>query len=108
VALGVVLPDELRVLYQAADGVFDRAGQWFVVWPLAEVVARNRAVWAYETADRRGLIGFGDDGAGGEFCVPADGSAGVFVWNPIDGVPHPLADTIAGFWAGWSDGSITS
>jgi len=46
---------------------------------------RNRTAWTQEPASRRGLIGFGDDGTGAVFCVAADGSVGVFVWNPIDG-----------------------
>jgi hypothetical protein len=106
--LGVALPGELRELYAASDGVFDRAGQWLVVWPLVEVVNRNRMAWTQEPVLRRGLIGFGDDGTGAAFCVAANGSRGVFVWNAIDVTGVRLADTIAAFWIGWSNGSITT
>jgi cell wall assembly regulator SMI1 len=46
--LGVVVPVELRDLYAVSDGLFDHAGQWFVVWPLVEVVTRNQEAWTRE------------------------------------------------------------
>ena len=33
--LDAVFSDDLRDLYRATDGVFDKPGQWFVVWPMA-------------------------------------------------------------------------
>src|ERR1700722_19917584 len=45
-ALGVRFPADLRALYMVSDGVFDEPGQWFVIWPLAELVARNQAARA--------------------------------------------------------------
>jgi hypothetical protein len=93
-SLEAIFPAELRALYLESDGVFDKPGQWFVVWPLAEVVTRNRLAWAGEPTARQGLIGFGDDGTGTPFCVPRDGSSGVFTWNPIDEHVHRLADTV--------------
>jgi hypothetical protein len=105
-SLSTVFPADLRGLYVVSDGVYDRAGQWFVVWPIAEVVARNRAAWNAEDAGRRRLLGFGDDGTGAPFCILRDGSAGVYVWNPIDAVAYRLADTIAQFWTGWADGTL--
>jgi hypothetical protein len=107
-SLDAIFPLELRALYLATDGVFDKPGQWFVVWPLAEVVARNRLAWADESIARQGLVGFGDDGTGAPFCVPRDGSGGVFTWNPIDAQAYRLADTVAQFWSGWSSGLITT
>jgi hypothetical protein len=106
--LAVVLPAELRALYLATDGVFDKPGQWFVIWPLADVVTRNRLAWAEARTARRELVGFGDDGTGAPFCVPRDGSDGVLIWNPLDAQAHWLADTVAQFWVGWSNGSITT
>jgi SMI1 / KNR4 family (SUKH-1) len=105
--LGAALPAELRALYLATDGVFDKPGQWFVVWPLAEVITRNLRAWAEEPTDRRELVGFGDDGTGATFCVPRDGG-GVLVWNTLDGQAYRLADSVAQFWSGWSSGSITT
>jgi hypothetical protein len=62
-------------LYLASDGVFDRVGQWCVIWPLSEIVTRNLQAWALEDVPgRQALVGFGDDGTGAPFCVPRDGS----------------------------------
>lgn len=106
VLLGAVLPADLRGLYLASDGVFDKPGQWFVVWPLAQIVQRNRRAWVEEHAERERLVGFGDDGTGTAFCVPRKGSVGVFAWNPIDERAYWLADSVVEFWAGWSGGVI--
>lgn len=65
--LGAVFPADLRTLFLATDGVFDQPGQWFVVWPLGEVVTRNQRAWAHESAARQELVGFGDDGTGAPF-----------------------------------------
>ena len=101
-ALEAVFPADLRELYLVSDGVFDAPGQWFVIWPLAEVVTRNRDAWSREGGPaRRALVGFGDDGAGAPFCVPRDGGGGVFAWSAIGGEAALLADTVAGFWSGW-------
>jgi hypothetical protein len=106
-ALEAVFPAELRELYVASDGVFDRPGQWFVIWPLSVVVARNREAWSREDSPvRRGLVGFGDDGTGASFCVPRDGGGGVFTWSAIDGEATRLAGTVAGFWSGWVAGTL--
>lgn len=104
--LGAVFPADLRTLFLATDGVFDQPGQWFVVWPLGEVVTRNQRAWAHESAARQELVGFGDDGTGAPFCVPRDGGGGVFVWKPTEEQTAWLADTVEQFWSGWSNGSI--
>jgi hypothetical protein len=106
-ALGTVFPAQLQEVYLASNGVFDRPGQWFVIWPLPEVVARNSEAWSLTNSQARlGLVGFGDDGTGAPFCVPRDGGAGVFAWSPIDGEATPLADTVAGFLSGWVAGTL--
>ncbi|WP_432832842.1 hypothetical protein [Dactylosporangium sp. CA-092794] len=46
---------------------------------------------------RRQLLGFGNDGTGAPFCVPSDGSDGVFVWNHIDQQAYRLAGTVEEF-----------
>jgi hypothetical protein len=106
--LGATIPTSLRRLYLMSDGVLDKPGQWFVVWPLAEVVEHNRQAWAVEDNARQQLLGFGDDGTGAPFCVPRDGGGVVFHWNPIDQLAHRLADTVGEFWSGWSNGTITT
>ncbi|GAA4595648.1 hypothetical protein GCM10023107_34830 [Actinoplanes octamycinicus] len=102
-SLGTALPAALRALYLATDGVYDKLGQWFVIWPLADLVERNsnRRILK-ESAPRRRLIGFGDDGTGHPFCVPRDGRIGVFLWSPILQEADRLAHTIEEFWAGWT------
>jgi hypothetical protein len=105
-ALGAVFPDDLREVYLASDGVFDRAGQWFVIWPLAEVVTRNRQASVGDGPARRGLVGFGDDGTGAPFCVRRDGGSGVFGWSAAGGEAALLAGTVAGFWSGWVAGTL--
>lgn len=106
-ALEAVFPAQLREVYLASDGVFDRAGQWFVIWPLAEVVTRNTEAWSLaDSPVRGGLVGFGDDGTGTPFCVRRDGGGGVFAWSAIDAEARLLADTVTGFWAGWVAGAL--
>jgi hypothetical protein len=106
-ALGVVFPDDLREVYLASDGVFDRAGQWFVIWPVSEVVTGNRQAWSLEDSPaRRGLVGFGDDGTGAPFCVRRDGGGGVFAWSAIGSEVTWLAGTVAEFWSGWVAGTL--
>lgn len=106
-ALSAAFPAELRELYLISDGVFDRPGEWFVIWPLAEVVTRNREGWSRDSsAARRDLVGFGDDGTGAPFCVPRDGGSEVFAWSPIDGQATLLASSVAGFWTGWTTGTL--
>jgi hypothetical protein len=105
-ALGLTFPGDLRALYLASDGVFDEPGQWFVIWPLAEVVARNQAAWAGECATRRRLLAFGDDGTGAPFCLPADGEPEVFFWDPILNEATHLAHDLRSFWVAWTTGSL--
>src|SRR6266508_5882767 len=39
--LHVVLPETLRDLYLATDGVVDEPGQWFVIWPTRDQKRRG-------------------------------------------------------------------
>jgi hypothetical protein len=106
--LGARFPAGLRGLYLVSDGVFDKVGQWFVLWPLGDVLRRNEKAWLGEDVGRQRLVGFGDDGTGAPFCVPRDGGVGVFTWNLIDGVAYRLADTVEEFWSGWVSGTIAT
>jgi hypothetical protein len=104
--LGLPLPTELRELYRECDGIFDVAGQWFVVWPLAAVVARNKEAWAAQGVDRRALLAFGDDGTGDPFCVLCDGSRTVVIWSEIEHTATHLADGIEPFWSAWTSDKL--
>jgi hypothetical protein len=102
-ALAAVFPADLRQLYLVSNGVFDRPGQWFVIWPLPKVVTRNREAWQQDgSLARRELIGFGDDGTGDPFCVPRNGGSSVYAWSPIEGKATLLAISVANFWSGWA------
>jgi hypothetical protein len=105
--LEAAFPAELSDVYRVSDGVFDVTGQWFVIWPLAEVIARNQDAWSEEgSSPRRALVGFGDDGTGEPFCVPRDGATGIFAWSPVAGEAILLADNVAEFWSGWVAGTL--
>jgi hypothetical protein len=95
------LPSQLRKLYLVSDGVFNRPGQWFVIWPLAELAGRN-------DPGRPELLAFGDDGTGGQFCVLRDDAPGVFLWDPFLAAPRWLANDLGDFWLGWTTGTITT
>ena len=40
-SLGLSLPDDLRGLLKHSNGLIDRAGRWYFVWPLERIVADN-------------------------------------------------------------------
>ncbi|MFH5210547.1 SMI1/KNR4 family protein [Antrihabitans sp. NCIMB 15449] len=107
-ALGVALPIDLASLYRTSDGVFDEPGQWFVIWPIEEVLARNRAAWEIDVPERRELVGFADDGTGAPFCVRGNGEEHVVGWSPIDGAGRVVAQTVAEFWSGWTSGTLVN
>lgn len=82
--LGLHLPDSVRQLYIASDGVFHEPGQWWVVWPLERLVTANQHMWEDRTLPTD-LLAFGDDGAGAPFCVRVDPETDeVLRWSPID------------------------
>ncbi|MET0417597.1 MAG: SMI1/KNR4 family protein [Actinoplanes sp.] len=106
--LQAIFPFQLSELYLVSDGVYDQRGQWYVVWPLAELHRRNELDWANDAAGRRDLVAFGDDGTGATFCVPRDGGSGVFSWNKLAAAPYWLANDVGDFWIGWTTGTITT
>jgi len=96
--LGCHLPQKLTSLYYRTDGVWDEPGQWFVIWALADIVARNREASQVEALARQQWIGFGDDGTGNPFCVARRGGEAVYYWSPIDQEATFLADDLPSFW----------
>jgi hypothetical protein len=103
-----LLPSTLRGLYEASDGVFNDAGQWYPIWPLERLISDNLQAWRVRASLPPTLIGFGDNGFGSWFCMPADGTPEILVWNFIDAESTPLAATFAKFWTGWNAGEITT
>jgi hypothetical protein len=107
--LDALFPAALRQAYLASDGALLRDGQYYPLWPLAEVLRRNRDDWSWDDRkERHELVGFGDNGTGEPFCVDRVGSDTVYHWGPIGGEVTPLAGTLAEFWAGWNAGTITT
>lgn len=104
--LGVTCPGEFRSLYLTSDGVFDEPGQWFVIWPVAELVSRKQAAWATGSSTRRGLLAFGDDGTGAPFCISPGEGPDVFFWDPISDEATYLAPSRTSFWNLWIEGSL--
>lgn len=81
--LGVTLPDALKAMYRAADGRFNDAGQWWVVWPLERLVGYTLGAWGDGLLNRT-LVAFGDDGTGNPFCVRSAVESPVMRWSFID------------------------
>jgi SMI1 / KNR4 family (SUKH-1) len=104
--LDVAFPGDLRALYLISDGVFDTSGQWFVIWPVAELIKRNQAARATGSSTRRRLLAFGDDGTGAPFCVSPGQGPDVFFWNPILDEKTYLAPSLTSFWKAWTKGSL--
>lgn len=105
-ALGATLPTALRDLYLVSDGVWDATGQWFVIWPLADVAECNHAARQVEGAARKELIGFGDDGTGNPFCVRRAGGDAIYYWGPILKETTRLADDLESFWTALWQGTL--
>ena len=69
-------------MYRVADGRFNAAGQWWVVWPLERLVADTLRAWGDGALDRT-LVAFGDDGTGDPFCVYDAVESPVIRWSVI-------------------------
>jgi SMI1/KNR4 family protein SUKH-1 len=105
-ALETSVPGALRALYLLSDGLWDEPGQWFVIWPLGELVERNRMAWQVEGAQRKAWVGFGDDGTGNPFCFARSEGEAVYHWSPTDQESTWLAGDAAAFWAAWTSGQL--
>jgi hypothetical protein len=104
--LGTRLPDALASMYRATDGVCDRAGQWWVIWPLAQMV--EAADWLQNAdgyPDR--WIAFGDNGAGDPFCFQRDDGS-ITCLHMIEQEHQNLASSFTDFWALMSSRAIVT
>jgi hypothetical protein len=61
-------PPALVDLYAACDGVLDVLAQQWVVWPLRQLVEKNRRLRASSGQFPIDMIAFGDNGCGEPFC----------------------------------------
>lgn len=94
--LGSLLPDPLVALYRANDGLFDRDGQWWVIWPLAQMVEAKAWLAGFDGYLER-WVPFGDDGTGDPFCFHRADQV-ITRLSMIDGIHETFADGLADFW----------
>lgn len=99
--LGPAVPERVQRLFDASDGRYSTDGQWWVVWPAAEVIMRNRELWLQGALPHE-LLAIGDDGTGNPFCVPLDGRDEVLRWNWLDGAVERSEGTLNAFLADWT------
>ncbi len=88
------LPPLLVELWGECDGVYDEAGQWFVIWPvrrLVEVADAN-----YYPGLPPELFAFGDDGSGDPFCLNTETLA-VERWGPLLSEREQLSSSLGEF-----------
>jgi hypothetical protein len=95
------LPDDLRQLYLTSNGVWDIAGQWFVVWPLDRLVEANGVLSEDNEWSETDLVAFGDEGTGNPFCFMRS-APGIYFWSHIDAEATRLAPDLPSFWDGWT------
>jgi SMI1-KNR4 cell-wall len=105
-ALSAPFPDELRQLYLVCDGYWDEAGQWFVIWPLRDLLDRNAVLAEDNEWSETDLVAFGDDGTGNPYCFSRGSGPAVFYWSHIDAQATYLAPDFARFWRGWTQGML--
>ena len=100
------LPDELRQLYLQSDGIWDQAGQWFVIWPLRELQERNAVLAEDNVWSETDLVAFGDDGTGNPYCFGRGSGPSVYYWSHIDARATFLAPNMSAFWRARSQGTL--
>lgn len=95
-ALGALLPDPLVALYRANNGRFDRDGQWWVIWPLDQMIEAKVWLAPFDGYLER-WVPFGDDGTGDPFCFHRADQV-VTRLSMIDGTHEAIADSLPDFW----------
>lgn len=99
--LRIRLPHALRALYGNGDGRFDKDGQWWVVWPLNQLVSETETYWREDWMDRS-LVAFGDDGTGDPFCMHHDGSSDAIArWSMIEREVFENYQSMTDFTIAW-------
>ena len=82
------------------NGLYDRSGEWWVVWPVTRMVDENLRVWATGELDQA-LLAFGDDGTGNPFCVDRGDPMAVVRWSWIDAAVESKMGRMADFMRAW-------
>jgi hypothetical protein len=108
-SLGFALPSDLRALLRRSNGLLDKAGQWYFVWPLERIVANSLALRDQTVSGFPvDLVAFGDSGTGDPFCIAMSREERVCRWSPIEAQVQMLADDLETFIVGWLTGRITT
>lgn len=95
-SLGTLLPDPLVRMYRGNNGVFNEHGQWWTVWPVAQMLEARTWLSGF-SGYLDEWIPFGDDGTGDPYCFHrADDS--ITRLSMIDGAHEPFAHGLADFW----------
>jgi len=108
--LGADVPSALADFLRATNGLTDLASRHGYGWDIDRIVSENLRAWSDEAMPLdRDLLSFGDDGAGGWFCLSIVMSEDerVFHWGWIDGEARPVAHDLAAFWESWLGGALT-
>lgn len=99
--LGAAIPPPVRAVYVKANGRYDDAGKWWVVWPVERLVQDNVAAWK-DGLLPRDLLAFGDDGTGNPFVIRLGAeSDDVFRWNWIDDAVEISEGSMEDFLREW-------
>jgi hypothetical protein len=97
----VRFPNSLRALYSDGDGRYDDGGQWWVVWPIDQLVAENET-YLHEGWLDRSLLAFGDDGTGDPLCVYHDDPVEVIArWSMIERAVYDRYESMDAFVTSW-------
>ena len=80
-------------------------GNCFVIWPMAELIERNREAGQAGGPARQQLIAFGDDRTGNPFCAQ-QGHEAVYYWSAIDQEATRIANDLPTFWRAWVSGTL--
>jgi hypothetical protein len=103
-----VLPSALGALYIVTDGVLDKDGHWFVICHCRMSPTTICGLGRPSRRPAESSSGSATTVPVPPFCVPCDGSIGVFAWDPIGQQAYRLADTVEEFWAGWRTAAIST
>jgi len=99
------MPPSLISILEVTDGFDHAAGQWSCSWPVSQIAEENRRRWAAGLLPR-GLIAFGDNGAGDPFCLVMEGPAAghVMEWSAMARAAVRTWPSLERFWPAWLNG----
>jgi len=114
-ALGILLPDDLKSLLAASNGVVGEYGV-SLVWPVHRITTdnlqfRSNADFAELYMPFDSLLFFGDAGNGDQFAFPIQAGAvrrpDIFVWSHEEDSRTQIAPSLNKFLEWWVSGRIS-